>query len=123
MDEVQEYFKLPCENFDTCGPLQWWAGRRLQFPNLSRFARNILSIPGEFTTDFFLSFNHILMFLSLLLCSNIYVGSAVEQIFLGGCDTISLCHASLNPETIRTLMLVKQQLRLARTAVHDILRD
>lgn len=56
-DEVQEYFKLPRENFDTCDPLQWWAGRRSQFPNLSRFARDILSIPGEFTTDFFL-FNH-----------------------------------------------------------------
>jgi hypothetical protein len=58
MDEVQEYFKLPCENFDTCDPLQWWAGRRSQFPNLSRFARDILSIPGEFATDFFLLFNH-----------------------------------------------------------------
>jgi len=22
-DEVQEYFKLPRENFDTCDPLQW----------------------------------------------------------------------------------------------------
>jgi hAT family C-terminal dimerisation region len=62
-DKVQEYFKLPCENFDTCDPLQWWAGRRSQFPNLSRFARDILSIPGEFTTDFLL-FNHLLMFLS-----------------------------------------------------------
>ena len=48
-DEVQEYFKLPRENFDTCDPLQWWAGCRSQFPNLSRFARDILSIPGEFT--------------------------------------------------------------------------
>ena len=54
-----------------------------------------------------------------------YAGSAVavEQIFSGGRDTISLRRASLNPETIRTLMLVKQRLRLARTAIHDILRD
>lgn len=51
-DEVQEYFKLPRENFDTCDPLKWWAGRRSQFPNLSRFARDILSIPGAFTIDF-----------------------------------------------------------------------
>ena len=52
-----------------------------------------------------------------------YAGSAVavEQIFSGGRDTISLRRASLNPETIRTLMLVKQRLRLARTAVFDIL--
>src|ERR1700674_1706399 len=49
-DEVQEYFKLPRENFDVCDPLQWWARHRSQFPNLSRFARDILSIPGEFTS-------------------------------------------------------------------------
>jgi hypothetical protein len=49
-DEVQEYFKLPRENFDTCDPLQWWAGRRSQFRDLSRFARDMLAIPGELTT-------------------------------------------------------------------------
>ena len=116
-DEVQEYFKLPRENFDTCDPLRWWAGRCSQFPNLSRFARDIFSIPGKFTTDLFLPFNHLQMFLSS------YAGSAVavECIFSGSRDTISLHRASLNPETIQTLMLVKQQLRLARTAVHDIL--
>ena len=54
-----------------------------------------------------------------------YAGSAVavEWIFSGGRDTISLRRASLNPETIRTLMLVKQRLCLARTAIHDILKD
>ena len=45
--EVQEYFRLPCKSFHSCNPLKWWAGRHLQFPNLSRFARDILSIPGE----------------------------------------------------------------------------
>ncbi|KZP07868.1 hypothetical protein FIBSPDRAFT_914394 [Athelia psychrophila] len=39
---------------------------------------------------------------------------AVEHIFSGGCDTISLCHANLKPDTIRTLMLVKQCLRPTR---------
>lgn len=46
-DEVQEYFRLPRESFHSCDPLKWWAGRRSQFPKLSRFARDILSIPGE----------------------------------------------------------------------------
>ena len=46
MDEVQEYFKLPHENFDTCDPLRWWAGCCSQFPNLSWFARDVLLIPG-----------------------------------------------------------------------------
>ena len=46
MDEVQEYFKLPRENFDTYDPLQWWAGWCSQFPNLSHFARDILVCIG-----------------------------------------------------------------------------
>jgi len=87
-----------------------------QFPNLSRFARDILSIPGKFTTNLFSLFNHLPMFLSFYARSAV----AVEHIFSGSCDTISLRHVSLNLETIRTL-LVKQRLRLARTAVHDIL--
>jgi len=43
------------------------------------------------------------------------VGSAVavEHIFSGGRDTISLCRASLIPDTIQVLMLVKQHLQLA----------
>lgn len=41
-----------------------------------------------------------------------YVGSAVavERIFSRGRDTISLRRASLKPETIKTLMLAKQQI-------------
>jgi hypothetical protein len=48
---------------------------------------------------------------------------AVERIFSGGRDTIGLRRASLKPETIRTLMLVKARLRMARTAVIEILGD
>ena len=54
--------------------------------------------------------------------SSISLGSAVavEHIFSGGRDTISL---RLKPETIHTLMLVKQRLRLACMAIRDILGD
>src|SRR5271168_1013817 len=45
---------------------------------------------------------------------------AVEHIFSGGHDTISLCRASLKPETIRILMLVKRRLVLARE-IHFII--
>ena len=38
--------------------------------------------------------------------------AAVERIFSGGRDTISLRRASLKPETIKVLMLVKCQLIL-----------
>ncbi|KAH9055277.1 hypothetical protein EDB87DRAFT_1813944 [Lactarius vividus] len=41
---------------------------------------------------------------------------AVERVFSGGRDTISLTRASLIPETIQVLMLVKQRLRLAHVA-------
>jgi len=47
IDEISEFFKLPPESF-AVDPIQWWAGRRAQFPNLSHLARDILSIPGVF---------------------------------------------------------------------------
>lgn len=48
-NELEDYLHLRQEDWDICNPIQWWAARRAQFPNLSRLARNILSIPG--TTD------------------------------------------------------------------------
>jgi hypothetical protein len=47
INELEEYFKHPMEDFDSCDPIHWWIGRRAQFPNLFRMARDILSIPGE----------------------------------------------------------------------------
>jgi len=44
----------------------------------------------------------------------------VERIFSGGRDTISLRRASLQPETIRILMLVKRKLILAREDSEEI---
>ncbi|KAG1721466.1 hypothetical protein EDD22DRAFT_778871, partial [Suillus occidentalis] len=51
-----------------------------------------------------------------------FAGSAVavEQIFSGGRDTVSMWCTSLKPETIRMLMLVKAKLCLARTALKDL---
>ena len=47
INELEEFFKLPAEDFDVCNPIHWWMGRRAQFPNLFRLARDILSIPGK----------------------------------------------------------------------------
>jgi hypothetical protein len=47
VNELEEYLKLTAEDIDTCNPIHWWMGRRAQFPNLFRLARDILSIPGE----------------------------------------------------------------------------
>jgi hAT family C-terminal dimerisation region len=48
VNELEEFFSLPQEDFETCDPLQWWAGHCSQFPNLSHFACDILSMPGMF---------------------------------------------------------------------------
>jgi hypothetical protein len=48
VDELEEYFKLPREDFESCKPLLWWSGRRSQFPNLYCLVRDIFSIPGKF---------------------------------------------------------------------------
>ncbi|KAJ6459208.1 hypothetical protein DFH09DRAFT_960700, partial [Mycena vulgaris] len=42
---------------------------------------------------------------------------AVERVFSGGRDTIALRRARLRPTTIRTLMILKAQLRLARKEI------
>ena len=47
IDELEEFWKLPQEDFENCDPVQWWASRRAQFPGLSRYARDIFSIPGR----------------------------------------------------------------------------
>jgi hypothetical protein len=49
-DELDEYFKLPHEDFDTCRPLKWWVGRQAQFPNLYCLARDLFTIPGTSCT-------------------------------------------------------------------------
>ncbi|KIL58778.1 hypothetical protein M378DRAFT_188125 [Amanita muscaria Koide BX008] len=93
-DQLEEYFVLPREDFDTCNPISWWVGRRSQFPDLFFFARDLLAIPGS--------------------------AVGVERIFSGGRDTISLRRASLRPDTIRTLMLVKQHLHMTRRAIDEL---
>ena len=47
----------------------------------------------------------------------------MQRIFSGGRDVISLRRARLEPDTIRTLMVVKQRLRLARNAITDVIGD
>lgn len=113
-DELTDYFKLPRESFSRChNPIQWWVGRRSQFPNLFRLARDIFSIPGMFFP-----------FLILNSCSHTMISGsavAVERVFSGGRDTISLRRASLQPDTICMLMLVKHHLRLLHSNIRPSL--
>ena len=48
---------------------------------------------------------------------------AVERVFSSGRDTISLRRASLDPETIRTLMIVKARLRMARRTADVLIEN
>jgi hypothetical protein len=68
-----------------------------QFPNLSCFARDLLSIPGS--------------------------AVAVEQIFSGGRDTISVRHSRLSASSISCLMLLKHHLCLKREAAIAELKE
>ncbi|KAF5366386.1 hypothetical protein D9758_009749 [Tetrapyrgos nigripes] len=97
--ELDEYFRSTASRRVkmTTDPLEWWHARRDQFPSLYRFARDILCIPGS--------------------------AVAVERVFSGGRDTVSLRRASLKAETIQALMVVKAQLRMARIAIVEILGD
>lgn len=70
------------------------------------------------------------LMISLTISLTVFLTSAslrsavgVEHIFSGGRDTISLQRASLKPETIRILMLVRQELHLAHNAAQQALGD
>jgi len=54
-NELEEFFKLQREDFDSCNPLQWWVGRKAQFPSLFCLARDLLSIPGMFLFPYVLA--------------------------------------------------------------------
>ena len=47
LNEIGEFLKFPREDFEYCKLLQWWLGRRSQFPNLYRLVRDIFSTPDE----------------------------------------------------------------------------
>jgi hypothetical protein len=86
----------------------------MPFPNLYRLACDFLSIPGEV---YF-----------LFTCIHSSLGSlasvvAVERVFSGGRDTISLRCASLKAETIRVLMLVKKKLHLGHGHANKALKS
>ena len=108
-NEVEEFFNLPPQDFQSCNPIQWWQSNRSRFPNLYCLARDILAIPGRLKLMFKLP-----LLLSAKFRSVSGSAVAVERIFSGGRDTISLRRASLKPDTIRFLMLVKQHIRMRR---------
>jgi hypothetical protein len=104
-DELLEFWDLKREDYELCDPIQWWLNHKSTFPKLYRLAMDILSIPGE---DLFL-----FEFIQLTV-SSLASAVAVERVFSGGRDTISLRRASLKSDTIRTLMLVKKKLHQQR---------
>ncbi|KAL0945055.1 hypothetical protein HGRIS_014971 [Hohenbuehelia grisea] len=46
-DELEEFWRLAPEDYESCDPIAWWYGRKSQFPNLYRLAFDILAIPGS----------------------------------------------------------------------------
>ena len=111
-NELDEYLKLHPEDFVSCCLFKWWLGRWAQFPNLYCLATDVLSISGNIYIPFAFSG-------PLAHCGVKFLGSAVavEHIFLGGRDTISLHRASLNADTIHILMITKHHLHMT----HDLL--
>ena len=51
VNELEEYLKLPIEDFETCNPIQWWMGCWAQFPKLFKLACDILCIPGAYSNS------------------------------------------------------------------------
>ena len=111
VNELDEYFKLPREDFGLCEPLNWWRGRRSQFPRLYQLVIDIFSIPGKacmicIDLYFLTWFNQG----QLLLLRELFLENVTQYLYY------VQSRASLIPETVHVLMLVKQRLKLARVA-------
>lgn len=113
-NEFEDFLRLPKERWNGCDPILWWGARRKQFPNLSRLARDILSIPGKYISLMI----HLDFGLTVILLGS---SVAVERIFSGGRDMIALRRSSLKPDTIQALMVLKNRLLLARHRIHRAL--
>ncbi len=46
VNELDDYMRLPPQDFHSCDPTQWWYSQRRRFPALYSLARDILGIPG-----------------------------------------------------------------------------
>ena len=85
MDEVDKYLSLRCEH-PGVDAMQYWQIHSKEFPNLSKLAKDIISIPGS--------------------------SVSVERIFFNcGHDVIGLRRHSLKPETLSALMFGKCALK------------
>ena len=52
-DELDEYFRMkPHQDWASGEPIIWWSTHAAQFPQLSAFARDILSIPGGWNHEY-----------------------------------------------------------------------
>jgi hypothetical protein len=45
INELDDLFKLPQEDFDTCNQIYWWMGPHTQFPNVFWLTQDIFCIP------------------------------------------------------------------------------
>lgn len=46
VNELEEYLRLPPQEFHSCNPMLWWQSQRQRFPRLYKLARDVLAIPG-----------------------------------------------------------------------------
>ena len=79
VDELSKFWNLGQEDFENCNPIQWWYGRRAQFPNLYRLVHDLFSIPGMFLNLGFSLFTK-----SLTICSFFRICCRCRTYILGG---------------------------------------
>ena len=103
-NELLDFWKLDQQDYDNCNLIKWWLNHKPTYWNLYDLAMDVLSIPGEF------SFSFDFIQLTSVTLSFLASAVAVERVLSGGCNTISICCASLKSDTIQTLMLVKKKL-------------
>jgi len=107
-DELDRY--LAAEIEDTKDPLMWWYEHRVAFPNLSRMARDYLSIPGKSP-----KLSTIPEYL-LLPATTV----DVERVFSQGRLVLSHIRSRLSVQSTRALLCLGAWCQLGLVKAHDL---
>ena len=120
-NEVKEFFKLPQEDFETCDPLKWWVSHAAQFPDLSKYARNLFGAPGLWAYLSIQIHSTDCLLKGLLLVLSVYSLEEGTQSLYNAlvCSLRQFAHLCLWSNTLGLLTMPSLKLLVTRTVYFD----
>ena len=121
-NEVKEFFKLPQEDFETCDLLKWWVGHAAQFPNLSKYTRDLFGAPGLWVYLSIQIHSTDCLLKGLLLLLSVYSPEEGTQSLYDAliCSLRQFAHLCLWSNALGLLTMPSLKLLVTRTVYFDI---